>query len=239
MLSLCGDYPFVYDSLINVYDGSGCPTGGALGCNDDFCGPMSQATFACTAGNHYMLQLGGVGPNGLGLASFTIHVGPATYLCDPGLAGVTTCPCTNPPVSSGRGCDNKVGTGGAYIESAGDASVSASTLTFTSHDTNGNSFSVLIQGNALIAGGAPFGHGVRCVGGTVLRMYVKPSSGGSATFPGVLDPDIATRSATLGHPIVAGTTRWYGVYYRDTGILHSCSSLAGYNITNTAEVLWQ
>ena len=240
MLSLCGDYAFVYDSLVNVYDGSGCPTSAAIGCNDDFCGVMSQATFPCTAGNHYMLQLGGVGGNGMGLASFTLHVGPATYLCDPGLAGVTTCPCNNPPASAGRGCENTTGTYGAFIEAGGDAKVLASTLTFTSHDTNSNAFAVLIQGSALIASGAHFGHGVRCVGGTVLRMYVKPSTGGSATFPGALDPDIATRSANLGHPIVAGTTRWYGVYYRDaSSIFGGCVAPTGYNITNTAAVLWQ
>src|SRR6185369_359271 len=29
-----------------------------------------------------------------------------TSLCDPGVGGVSSCPCSNPPSGSGRGCDN-------------------------------------------------------------------------------------------------------------------------------------
>ena len=165
--------------------------------------------------------------------------GPATYLCEPGLAGAMSCPCSNPPSGSSRGCDNSAATGGAYVEASGNAIAAASTLSFTTHQQVPSSFSMLIQGDALNSGGLTFGQGVRCAAGTLRRMYLQHSSGGSATFPGVLDPDVATRSATLGDTIVAGTSRWYAVVYRDTTVLGGCSALATFNITNTAEVLWQ
>src|SRR5262249_54624899 len=33
-----------------------------------------------------------------------------TSVCDPGLAGVISCPCANPPSGRRRGCDNSAGT---------------------------------------------------------------------------------------------------------------------------------
>ncbi|MBK7641440.1 MAG: hypothetical protein IPJ19_00075 [Planctomycetes bacterium] len=165
--------------------------------------------------------------------------GPATYLCEPGLGGVMSCPCSNPPSGSSRGCDNSAGTGGAFLVASGSANVAASTLAFNTQNQVASSFSMLVQGDALTAAGTTFGQGVRCVGGTLRRMYVHFSSGGSASFPGALDPDIATRSATLGDTLTSGATRWYSVVYRDVNVLGGCASTATFNVTNTAEVIWQ
>ena len=63
-----------FDSLIAAYAGSGCPTGAALGCNDDSCGLVSRLVFPVTGGNHYMLQIGAYGAAGSGSGSFDISV---------------------------------------------------------------------------------------------------------------------------------------------------------------------
>ena len=74
--SLCGTAGF--DSLIAVYAGAGCPApGSALSCNDDSCGGVESAlSFPCSAGNHYLLQLGAYAI-GTGAGTFSLNVVPA------------------------------------------------------------------------------------------------------------------------------------------------------------------
>ena len=78
-LSLCGSS---YDTLVAVYSGAGCPTGGTNACNDDSCALQSVVNFACVAGNHYMLQIGGFGGN-FGVGSFTLTIAPPPPPCGP------------------------------------------------------------------------------------------------------------------------------------------------------------
>ena len=71
--TLCGGAG--YDTLVAVYGGAGCPTPGtAIVCDDDSgCGLESTVQFACTAGSHYMLQLGAFS-NGSGAGTFSLSV---------------------------------------------------------------------------------------------------------------------------------------------------------------------
>ena len=47
------------DTKVAAYDDTGgCPTGSAIGCNDDACGLQSTVVFAATPGNAYVIQLG-------------------------------------------------------------------------------------------------------------------------------------------------------------------------------------
>jgi len=240
--SLCGGAGF--DTLIAAYAGSSCPSAGsALGCNDDSaCGSESSLDFACVAGNHYLLQLGAYA-TGSGAGTFTLNVAPPppSFLCDPGTSGVIACPCANPPAGSGRGCDNSSGTGGASLAASGSAWLSNPTLAFTSADERPSATSILLQGTNSLAGGLAFGQGVRCVGGTLRRLYQKQAQAGSITAPdfGAGDASIPARSATLGDTIAPGQTRWYLVYYRDPIVLGGCGALATFNATNTAQVFWQ
>lgn len=52
-----------YDTKLAVYVGNACPTAAsAIACNDDFCGNgglRSQVTFAATAGQQYLIRIGG------------------------------------------------------------------------------------------------------------------------------------------------------------------------------------
>ncbi|MBK7641442.1 MAG: hypothetical protein IPJ19_00085 [Planctomycetes bacterium] len=167
--------------------------------------------------------------------------GPATYLCDPASAGAISCPCANPPSGSGRGCNNSASTGGASITGAGNNSLATPTVAFTTAGERPTSPSILLQGNSSNATGVVFGQGVRCVTGVLKRLYTKTAVGGSITAPnlGGGDPSIPARSAALGDVIGAGTTRWYAVYYRDPIVLGGCVATSTYNITNTAQVVWQ
>jgi hypothetical protein len=61
-ISLCGSS---YDTTLAVYDGSNCPPKleDMIRCNDDFCGRQSEVEFAVTAGNQYLIEIGGFGSN--------------------------------------------------------------------------------------------------------------------------------------------------------------------------------
>jgi hypothetical protein len=232
------------DSKIAVYAGSSCPTpGSALACNDDTCAYESEVTFPATAGSTYMLQIGTYAGTIGAQGSLSINVGggSVTYLCDPGASGVIGCPCANPPSGSGRGCNNSSATGGASIQGAGSTTLSNPTLAFTTAGEKPTATTILLQGTSPIAAGTVFGQGVRCVGGTLKRLYVRAAVGGSVTLPnfGLGDLDIPTRSANLGDPISAGQSRWYMAYYRDPIVLGGCSALSTFNSTSAAAVAWQ
>ena len=95
-----------------------------------------------------------------------------------------------------------------------------------------------MQGAALAASGLVFGQGVRCVGGTLKRLYTKTAVGGSITAPSGADPTVSARSATLGDMIQAGQSRWYLVYYRDPIVLGGCPASSTFNATQTGQVAW-
>jgi Tol biopolymer transport system component len=163
-----------------------------------------------------------------------------TSVCDPSVNGVLACPCSNSPSGPGRGCDNSSATGGATLAASGAAYLSFDALVFTASAEKPTATSIVMQGNAFAANGLVFGQGVRCVGGSLKRLYTKTASGGSITAPDfdVPDPTVSARSATLGDPISAGQSRWYLVYYRDPTVLGGCPSGSTFNATQTGEIAW-
>jgi hypothetical protein len=89
--SLCGAG---YDSFIAVYAGSNCPAQGTtLACNDDSCGVESETQFPCTAGSHFLLQLGGYGATDAGSGTFTLSASTIVSNDD----------CSTPTAVSGLG----------------------------------------------------------------------------------------------------------------------------------------
>ncbi len=165
---------------------------------------------------------------------------PFTSLCDPGVGGVIACPCSNPPGAPGRGCDNSSATGGAILSAAGIAYLSQDTLVFTTTGEKPTATSVVLQGTTSLASGTTYGQGVRCVGGTLKRLFVKAASGGSITAPdfGAGDPSVSVRSAARGDVIGAGQSRFYLVYYRDPVVLGGCPANRTFNATQTGQVSW-
>jgi len=163
-----------------------------------------------------------------------------TSTCDPGVAGVMACPCGNPPAGSGRGCDNSSGTGGASLSVAGVAYVTMDSLRFTTAGEKPNALSILMQGTSAVSAGVTYGQGVRCLGGTLKRLFAKTAMGGSITAPDALvnDPTITDRSAAVGDVITAGSSRWYLVSYRDPVVLGGCPSTRTFNATQTGRIDW-
>jgi hypothetical protein len=164
---------------------------------------------------------------------------PGTDLCQPGTGTVIPCPCSNPPANAPRGCDNSSATGGAQLTSSGSASLALDTVVFVTHDERPTATSIVLQGNAEISNGIAFGQGVRCAGGGLKRLYTKTASGGSITAPGAGDPSVSARSAALGDTIVAGTSRWHAVYYRDPIVLGGCPATSTFNVTQTQLLAWR
>jgi Tol biopolymer transport system component len=146
------------------------------------------------------------------------------------------CPCGNPG-QQGNGCENYGLTGGARLSATGTPSVANDTLRLA---VNGLplapaalSFS---QGDSLGGGGlgVPFGDGVRCIAGQVVRLRVTTASNGMAAYGhGVAgDPPVSVQGA-VGP---AGGTRYYQVSYRSVGSF--CFQLK-MNWSNSIAVVWE
>jgi Tol biopolymer transport system component len=163
-----------------------------------------------------------------------------TSVCLPGVDGVSACPCANPPGATGRGCDNSSSTGGAFLTATGIAYLSSDSLAFTTYAEKPTALSVLLQGTTLVASGSVYGQGVRCVGGTLKRLFTQHASVGSITVPNLAggDPSVSARSAAKGDAIQPGQSRWYLVYYRDPTVLGGCPASRTFNTTQTGQVRW-
>jgi hypothetical protein len=129
--------------------------------------------------------------------------------------GPVPCPCNNTGLP-GQGCDNSIGTGGATLTASG--TTSPDTVVLTSSHELPSALSIFLQGTTLTPQPVPFGAGLRCVGGSLKRLYVKHAQFGVASAPAPGDPSITARSAALGDMILPGTMRSYFVYYRDPSL---------------------
>jgi hypothetical protein len=144
------------------------------------------------------------------------------------------CPCLNPG-AAGHGCENSTLSSGAQLSGSGLPSLAADSVQVLASGEPSNSLSVLIQGSSS-ASPIPFGGGLRCVGGSLRRLYSRAASGGSISLPPTGGPSISARSALLGDAIHQGEVRVYQVYYRDPDLGY-CS--AGFNATNSVTVSWR
>jgi hypothetical protein len=154
--------------------------------------------------------------------------------CTPGSDGVAACPCNNPSQGSG-GCNNSIATGGAILYGAGTPLLSADSFVLGQQGELASSLSIFLQGTANTMAGVTFGDGVRCVSGTLKRLYVHNASAGGVIAPTGADAAVTVRSAALGDTIHACQTRYYQVYYRDAN-LSFCAG--GFNVGNGLKVTW-
>ncbi|MFN0009944.1 MAG: TolB family protein [Planctomycetota bacterium] len=163
-----------------------------------------------------------------------------SIMCDPGVGGVANCPCSNPPSGRSRGCDNSSATGGAALTASGMTELSADSLVFTTSGEKPTALSIVLQGTVFADTGIVYGQGVRCVSGSLKRLYAKSAVGGSITAPdfGAGDQSVSARSAAKGDVIQPGQPRWYMVYYRDNTVLGGCPSSSTFNTTQTGMVSW-
>ena len=163
--------------------------------------------------------------------------------CAPGVDGIVPCPCGNPQVPAGsmKGCNNFAGggSGGATLTATGVSSLSADTLGFQLAGGVASNVTVLFQGTGNAAN-TRSGAGVRCVGGTLKRLYRGQQSAGSIAFPndGV---SVHDASAAKGYVIGAPSTLFYYCAYRNSAANGhpGCPGLGfGFNTTHALAVPW-
>jgi hypothetical protein len=71
------------------------------------------------------------------------------------------------------------------------------------------------------------------------RLYSATAVGGSITVPTGAQPSVSAQSALKGDTILAGDSRAYIVYYRDSAVSGSCSPSLNFNATQTGKVVWE
>ncbi|MBK7645057.1 MAG: hypothetical protein IPJ19_18755 [Planctomycetes bacterium] len=82
--------------------------------------------------------------------------------------------------------------------------------------------------------GVAFGDGLRCVGGSVIRLGVVTAASNASTYPSGAVPPNNIRISQKGFN-TAGSIRQYQLWYRDSATY--CTS-AVYNLTNGMRVTW-
>ena len=169
---------------------------------------------------------------------------PLIKFCAPGVGGLVTCPCGNPqiPAGSTRGCNNFAGggTGGALMNGTGNPQTNAND-DFAVQVTAGvgSNVTVLFQGTTNTAN-TRSGAGIRCVSGTLKRLYKGNQSSGAINFPNNGVP-VHLQSQAKGYTIVAPITLYYYCAYRNSAAngQPGCPGLNfGFNTTNAGSVVW-
>ncbi len=145
----------------------------------------------------------------------------------------TLCPCGNDaPFFSNTGCLNSLGTGG-LLASTGSARVLSDTFVLQGSGMT-NSSCLYFQGTTQLNGGngTLFGDGIRCAGGSVIRLGTKMNTAGASQYPVGADPTISVK----GLVVAAGTVRTYQCWYRNAAAFCAVET---FNLTNGLSVTWE
>ncbi|MBK7645127.1 MAG: hypothetical protein IPJ19_19130 [Planctomycetes bacterium] len=146
------------------------------------------------------------------------------------------CPCWNYG-SAGRGCENSSTTGGALLTASG--ATHPDSLVLHVAGTPATALCVFAQGSTPLTPAVMFGDGVRCIGGSIQRLYAHNAVAGATSAPGPGELGILARSAALGAPIAPGSVRVYQVYYRDPSATFCPVPFGGFmNLSNAMRVRW-
>jgi hypothetical protein len=148
-----------------------------------------------------------------------------------GDGSAAACPCGNTStVGAEEGCLNSFATGGKLVV-AGSASIGSDSLALQGSQMP-NSSALYFQGSSVLAGGngSVFGDGIRCAGGTVIRLGTKANSGGASQYPVGADLSVSVRGMCT-----PGATRIYQVWYRNAAAFCTVST---FNLTNGSSVTW-
>jgi hypothetical protein len=87
------------------------------------------------------------------------------------------------------------------------------------------------QGTTSMSGaGEPFGDGLRCVGGTLIRLGSSTNIAGASRFPDVGDPSVSVRGL-----VTTPGRRAYQTWYRDASVF--CTT-ADFNFSNAILITW-
>jgi hypothetical protein len=142
------------------------------------------------------------------------------------------CPCTGPvPESPVAGCPNSQNGQGAGLHAQGISSVTNDTFRLLASGMTPTASHLYFQGDSTSPAPVWFGEGLRCVGGTVIRICKKTALGGGSSFPLPSEP----RISVVGLIPPAGGFRAYQVWYRDVAPL---CAVAPYNLTSAVATVW-
>lgn len=134
------------------------------------------------------------------------------------------CPCGNTaPLLARSGCLNSTGLGGR-LDTLGSSSLALNDLTFTASQMPSMTYCILFAGTDLVPE-AVTGDGLRCVGGSIIRLGVLQANGGGVASWG---PGL---NATLNW--ASGSTLRFQVWYRDA-FVGPCGT--HFNVTNAAQI---
>lgn len=140
----------------------------------------------------------------------------------------TACPCANFG-APGLGCANGTFPTGCGLMGTGNPSVSQDTLVLHASTSTPGQPGLFFQGDNRIAGGAgtPFGDGLRCAGGSVVRLEVRV-----ANAAGDAPSSVSISARGMVSP---GDIKRYQWWYRDP-LLSPCGT--GFNLSNGLEIVW-
>ncbi len=140
------------------------------------------------------------------------------------------CPCGNYGVGE-RGCANLLYDVGAQLTATGTSSVSADSLVLKSSEMSGaQSWYFQATGQDAI----PFGRGILCVSGALLRVGQKSVVGGASTNPSGADLPLSVKGAIPP----SGGTRYYQVSYRQANPVCTPAPTSNTNRTNGLAIVW-
>jgi hypothetical protein len=183
-----------------------------------------------------MLRLQGNGPQQNGCLFVLVdgvHIGgtPAGTVICAGDGSGTACPCANnSPVGAGEGCVSSLGMGGK-LRGTGVASLSADTAVLHGEQMP-NAPCLYFQGTTPQAAGAGvvFGDGLRCAGGSIVRLGTKTNQSGDSEYPDNGDPLLSVRGQ-----VTSPGLRVYQTWYRNAAPF--CTA-ATFNLTNALSITW-
>ncbi len=147
-----------------------------------------------------------------------------------GDGSAAACPCGNTG-ASGAGCANSTGASG-LLAGSGAVSLGADTFVLTASGLPTNTSVLFFQGTQSENGGlgTAFGDGLRCAGGSVVRLGTRTAVAGSASYPQGGDLSVSVRGGVAGPG-----TRAYQVWYRNAASFCTAST---FNLTNGVSVSW-
>jgi hypothetical protein len=203
------DYHGNYTSAVIEWDAHGALVFGAIDPVPSAAGLVNVGAFGADG----VVVLGGVTFDSPPKTSVAYEREQALAFCF-GDGSNGACPCGNQSAAGyGNGCANSIGAA-ARLAGNGSPLLANDTLVLTSSGEVGGAASIFLQGSATTAPSS-FGDGLLCVGQNLKRLYVHAAQTGSVSAPAPGEPSISAQSAAQGDSILAGTTRYYQVYYRD------------------------
>ncbi len=164
-------------------------------------------------------------------ALFRIQPGVPVALFCSGDGSATACPCGNGGLP-GHGCASSLTAFGAQLTATGWPSVSSDSLRLVGALTS-NTNVTYIQGSLKQNGGLGnvFGDGLRCAGGSVIRLGTLAAVNGASSYPGAGQQPVSVR----GMVPAAGGSFTYQIWYRNAAAFCTPST---FNLTNGLEVAW-